>query len=291
MSKNIKILTPVGRLVQGSLYKGSTTDIDGRPLTFKTGENAGQPRVNYWFSLAIAKGNEQHWSQTEWGKIIFEFGHASHPNGAANRPDFAWKIVDGDSQTPNREGRKPCENEGFPGHWVLKLSTSFAIPLYNKDGTMQLKEANAVQPGDYIQIYLTISENDSAANPGIILNPNMVALNAIGEKIILGIDAAEVGFGAAPLPQGAKLADNTTPFAPGPINTMPPGTLGLTTLPMMNHSVPAPSSPIAPYPQILIPPVAPVRQLTEKAGGASYEQLIAAGWNDTLLVQQGLMIG
>ena len=36
MSNRTDLLTPVGRLVQGSLYEAQTTDAEKRPLTYKT---------------------------------------------------------------------------------------------------------------------------------------------------------------------------------------------------------------------------------------------------------------
>jgi hypothetical protein len=40
----------------------------------------------------------------------------------------------------------------------------------------------------------------------------------------------------------------------------------------------------------VLQPPPPARQLTEKAQGATYEQLIAAGWDDAKLIQNGLML-
>ena len=62
MTEAVNILTPPGRLVQGSLYKGSTQDAEGNPLIVKTGPNAGQSRVDYFFAVAIPKGSETHWN-------------------------------------------------------------------------------------------------------------------------------------------------------------------------------------------------------------------------------------
>ena len=49
-----------------------------------------------------------------------------------------------------------------------------------------------------------------------------------------------------------------------------------------------------PAPPLPVPPPAPafrqVRQMTEKAGGATYEAMIAAGWSDELLIQHGMMV-
>ena len=39
------------------------------------------------------------------------------------------------------------------------------------------------------------------------------------------------------------------------------------------------------------PPAAPVRVMLPPAQGATYEAMIAAGWNDALLIQHGMMQG
>ena len=125
MAQKVNITSPVGRIVMGSLYDPSTTDAEGKPLVVKTGPNAGKPRVNYFFALAIPKGAEPHWAHTPWGQQIWNVGNQAFPN-AAQSPAFTWKIEDGDSQIPNKKGRKPIDNEGWRGHWILKFSGGFA---------------------------------------------------------------------------------------------------------------------------------------------------------------------
>ena len=282
MSNREELLTPVGRLVQGSLYEGQTTDAENRPLVYKTGPNAGQPRVEFYFAVAVPKGSETHWSQTPWGQKIWGVGHKGFPNGQASSPTFAWKIKDGDSSIPNRAGRKPCDIEGFPAHWVLSFSSGFAPGIYNSDGTQQMLEPNAVNLGDYVQVYGSVADNESQQQPGIYLNHSMVALAGYGKRIFSGADPKAVGFGGAPLPAGAS----ATPLAQG-FNP---------AAPMQNHAVAAP----APHTAILnppplpaaappIPPPAPVRIMLPAANGATYEQMIQAGWTDVLLIQHGMM--
>jgi hypothetical protein len=282
MSNRTDLLTPIGRLVQGSLYEPKTTDAENKPLIYKTGPNAGQPRVEYYFALAVPKGTEQHWNQTEWGGKIWAVGQAGFPNGQANSPAFAWKITDGDSTIPNRVGKKPCDFEGYAGHWILKFSGGFAPNIYNADGTQQLLEPNHVNLGDYIQVYGNVADNESQQQPGVYLNHSMVAFAGYGTRIFMGADPKSVGFGNAPLPPGASatpLPQGFNPATPTPAPT-PPAT--------------AP----APYPQILTPgtppmppapPAAPARVMLPAAQGATYESLIAAGWTDGLLVQHGMM--
>ena len=266
MSESVQLLTPVGRLVRGSLYKAQTTDAEGNPLIVKTGANKGQPRVDYYFALAVPKGSETHWNQTAWGRLIWDVGQRAFPNGQAQRPDFAWKVTDGDSTVPNKRGKKPADGEGYKGHWVLGFSSGYAPKVFNRDGSQAITEVDAVKPGYFVQVAGTVGGNDSLTQPGIYLNHSMVAFAAYGPEIVYGPDAASVGFGAAPLPPGAS----ATPSA------------GLTAPPV----APTPPPPPPPHPAILN---VPVRQMLPAANGATYEQMIAAGWTDQTLVQHGMM--
>lgn len=312
-----QLLTPVGRLVMGSLYKPQTTDAEGRPLVVKTGPQAGQPRKDYFFALAIAKAGEQHWAHTPWGKLIYETAVASFPGGQTQSPSFAWKVVDGDSAVPNKRGVAPRTREGYPGHWVLSFSSGFPPKIYNADGTQAITDPDAVKLGYYVQVEGTVAGNDSLQQPGVFLNHRMVALAAYGPEIVTGPDPKSVGFGqGVALPAGASavpLAGFTPPVTPGALPPLP-GAGGaavpaLPTLPGAQASAPGalpqltpaaasmmppssvPAVPVVPHPGFLAVPAAPVRQLTPAAQGATYEQLIAAGWTDALLVQNGLMIG
>lgn len=276
--------TPVGRLVMGSLYKPQTTDAEGKPLTVKSGPNAGQAKVSYFFAVAIPKNpGEQHFSQTPWGQTIWRVGHTAFPQ-AAQSPSFAWKVVDGDSAVKNTKGVAPNTREGYPGNWVISFSSGFAPKIYNKDGTQAIVEPDAVKLGYFVQVNADVDGNGSQQKPGVYINHSMVALSAYGPEIAVGRDPSEAGFGAAPLPAGAMAAPPVA-FSPAP----PP-------------AAPAPTPAVAPFqpppnPAFLaIPPVpaAPVAQagprMTPKSRGATYEQMIAEGWTDALLIQHGHML-
>jgi hypothetical protein len=282
----IVILLPTGRLVEGSLYKGSTTDMDKNPLVFKSGKNAGQPRTSWYIGVAIEKKGETHWNQTWWGKQIWEIGQNSFPNGAARSNTFAWKIVDGDSDVPNKKGSIPRDKVGFPGHWILKLSQSFAPPIVNRDGSQYLIEEDYVKAGYYIQVQISCEGNNSQQQPGVYLNPKMVSFQAYGEVINLGVDPKDIGFGEEPLPAGASLA---------PVASVTPAPEYNHAVDISNTHVIQPNVAPAPYHEILTPPSppsqppVPQRRMTEKAKGLSYDQYLAAGWNDTQLIQAGMM--
>ena len=322
MSQRVNITSPVGRIVMGSLYDPSTTDAEGKPLVVKTGPNAGQPRVNYFFALAIPKGAEPHWAHTPWGQQIWNVGNQAFPN-AAQSPAFAWKIEDGDSQIPNKKGRKPCDNEGWRGHWILKFSGGFAPKVYQQEGAgyVQVMQKDFCKPGYFVEVAFSVEGNGSQSQPGVYLNHSMVCFRAYGQEITFGPDVASAGFGAAPLPAGASMTPPAgaipMPQAPAaaPAGYAPPPGLpqvpGVAPAPLVpagfapTPSVPVPGAPApipvtpnpgfvqVPPPAPMAPPpapVAPVRQMTAAAQGIPYESYIQQGWTDAMLVQNGLML-
>lgn len=301
-SSRTDFLTPTGRLVLGSLYKAQTNDMEGRPLVVKSGANIGQPSQRFFFALAIAKGPEGHWANTEWGAKIWAAGHVGCPN-AHLLTEYSWKIIDGDSIKPNLKGTRPCDREGYPGHWVLSYSSTFAPDVCNSDGKVKLTDIGAVKLGDYVQVWGSVEFNGSNGKPGVYLNHSAVALQGYGTEIHVGFDTGSVGFGGGALPAGASAVPigAMTPPAPGaapssppppaaaPASPPPPATQ--TQTPVRPHpAFLTPGAPAPPAAAAPAPPSAPARQLTAKANGASYEQLIAIGWTDATLRAEGVML-
>ncbi len=311
----INFTTPVGRIVQGDLAKA-------QPVLDNLGKQKlsrdGAPMVQHFISLAIAKTpGHTHWAQTDWGRQIWDEGNRAHPNFAPH-PTFSWKIEDGDSVIPNKKGKKNCDREGFPGHWIIKFRSGFLPKTYNADGSAEVP-AGTIRCGYYIQINCTVAGN-TGESPGVYINPNMVALSGYGPEIIAGPDASEAGFGGVPLPPGAS-ATPLGGFAPAPAVPGAPVPVPTTgAAPSAPFSAPAPGAaspsfppsfagasastattfpssapPVNPaflgVPAAPPPPAAPpAKQLTPKAAGASYADLIKAGWTDALLVQHGMML-
>lgn len=297
-------LTPVGRLVNGSLYEPQTEDINRKLIVMKSGANQDKPGVKFFFAIAIPKKEEQHWAQTQWGRIIHEEGQKAFPNGQWQHPDFAWKIVDGDSTIPNKTtGVKPCARPGYAGCWVLNFSTTQAkdhmlLPrLVNRKGDREdaLEKPGAIKLGYYIAVFGSVEGNMATQQPGVYMNYNIISFQGFGEEIVLGPDPKTVGFDKLELPAGAQPTPINTDFQPI-TNT----TQANTELPQVPVIAATPVY-VTPHTQILNAGTSPAsvnvpavpqskRVLTEKAQGATYEQLIQGGWTDALLIQQGLML-
>ena len=237
MSNITRITTPVGRLVQGSLYNPNTTSMNGEPLIYKTGSKAGQPRQEFYIAIAIPKNGESHWNQTSWGKVIWDTAVASSPNmfqnGVCIRDDFAFKVMDGDSQKYDQNGTVINTKEGFAGNWVVKFTNGYPPKIYNASGTVELVEKDHVKRGYFIQVSSTVEGNNDTSKPGVYLNFDLVAFSAFGEEIVGGVDVATAGFGqGTTLPQGAS--------------TTPP--IGMSNAQAHSNTAPAPTQASAPAP-------------------------------------------
>lgn len=317
----VEITTPVGRFVEGSLSKPNTTDFDGKPLTTKTGPNTGQARSEFFFALAIPKTGEAHWGNTPWGNKILTVGAAAFPQ-SYQRPDFAWKIVDGDSTIPNKRNTKPCDKEGYPGHWVVRFSGGYAPKIYRQENGAYVQiEAEQIKPGYFMQVACNVDGNGNQNNPGIYINHSMVCFSAYGEEINFGPNVNEAGFGQAPLPAGASaapLASSVPLPAAGGVPVVPtPGAIGVPVVPLpgatavvpnpqfLNPTVagsvtlpptgtvalPAMPAPVTAVPAVPLPSVVPAyhSRMTAKAGTATLEQFMAQGWTEANLVAHGYM--
>lgn len=313
-SLKTNITTPVGRIVMGSLYKPNDKDAEGKLLVVKTGANVGQPRVNFFFAIAIPKEpGHTHWSHTAWGAEIWRVGHTAFP-GVASRPDFAWKVDDGDSTIPNKKNKRPCDNEGWAGHWILKFSSGHAPKVYQADpsnpqGWTQVMQEDFVKAGYFVQVQGNVDGNGSASQPGVYLNHQTVAFRAYGQEIVFGPSVAEAGFGAAPLPAGASAVPlaSANPM-PAAVPAAPPTAPVATPAHTASVTPPPPPVPVTPNTQFLqvpvaagiatvpappvptsVTPVSPSKTMTAKAGGASYESFIAGGWDDARMIAEGYM--
>lgn len=312
-SPKTDITFPPGRLVQGSLYKGRTTDSKGVPLVYKSGDRKGQPQTQYYFAVAIAKEpGHTHWSQTAWGQQVLQVGAAGYPQGYQH-PTFSWKIEDGDSRVPNKNGKIPAEQEGFSGHWVVKFASTAQPPrIFQRDASgrpVDLVTPDAVKLGYFVQVGGNVSDNKPSESPGVYVNYSGVLFLSVGAEIYSGPDAnAMFGTTAGPLPAGAlatplgvaALPATGTPGVPAaPLVVQPhAGFLAAPVLgaavapalaaPALGAALPVP--PVVPVPGVPAAPAAPVKQMTAKAIGATYEAFVGQGWTDAMLIQQGYML-
>lgn len=208
-----KFLTPIGRLVGGHPKVRRGVEKDGKPVMQADGVT---PATEAYFGLAIPKTAGLDWKQEPWGQAIVRAAAIGWTGGQPNLPGFAWKITDGDSTIPNQAGNIPNQREGYPGHWVLNLSTRLMIKCFHVGNycemTGQIADPNEIKPGDYGRVFLEAKANFPAQSPGVYLNPSMFELSRAGELIILdsGPSASEV-FGGGATTTATTTAANVAP--------------------------------------------------------------------------------
>jgi hypothetical protein len=257
------------------MNKNAVLDDRANPPAPKFQADGVTPRMSTYIGIAIPKGAETDWKQTTWGAQFYQEAVTSWPNGEYNAPTFAWKVIDGDSQVPNKKGKKPCEREGYPGHWVIQCSTELDVKCFHAgkyDPTQQIQNKNEIKAGDYCRVVVSVKGNNPAPSPGLYVNPHLFELTRAGQEIQLGFGpvASEAFGGAAPeLPPGALVDTAVQAPAPAPA-------------PVAAPAAPVAPAPVAPAPDFLNgpqPPAAPVPEMFV-VQGVTYtrEQLTGFGW-------------
>lgn len=307
-----------GRIVWGAPSKTKDKDKAGKPLTTKS----GQPRIKCDFGVAIPKNGTVSFWQTPWGADIYGLGLASFPHlfdpaTKALLPGrkISWKVTDGDSVIPNENGRRPCDQEGYPGCWVVAFGSSFVPRCVRfENGAWVDINPDQIKTGHEVEIAGSIDSNGDAQKPGVYVNHGLVAHAGILPEIVSqGIDPSAAGFtpgfsGSFPTPAaGLPVAGLPTPGAPAPAAAPAPvmaSPLPSPAAPLPSAAAPAPTG-VAPQPGFLAPgapvpgaPAAPVAPapvpagpvMTAKAGGVPWASFLAQNWKEADARAQGYIV-
>jgi hypothetical protein len=279
MSTTHSFTSPVGRLVGGDIFTPSVKNFDGRPLTTRDGE----PRSEYVIQVAFPKSDpDTEKMRTVIYQAAVEGFPSLFPGGQPVLPTFSYKWTDGDSAVPNMRGNKPCDREGFPGHWVITFKSSFAPSAYDRNN-VEIIDPKAIKRGDYVRVAANCRGNGQANKPGVYVNHSMVRLEGLGEEIRTGPDAATAFAEPPRLPPEARMAPSGVPG--GVPGGAPAGVPSGVPAPPAAVPTPAPgfgAAPIAPAP----PPPAAARQMAQGCP-FTYEALAAQGWSDEQMRAQG----
>ena len=261
-----------GRLVQGDVFVPQTKNMNGGPLT----DLKGNPKVQYFIAVAVEKTDT---AMMQTFAQIQQVAQAGFPGGESQRPDFAWKVLDGDD--PKYAGKT-----GFAGCMVFRFTSGFPVKAYTKGAASQIVDPNQIKRGYYIRVAFTVKANGNVTKPGVYLNLSLVELVGYGEEIVSGPDAASVlaTVGAAVLPTAASAtpvagSPPITPVVAGPIT---PVVAGPVTPAAVGPITPVVAGPVTPAPDFLSPPI-----MTAKAGGASFQQFIDRGWTKEQMIAEG----
>lgn len=168
---------------------GKVRIISGNPTDIKTRVNRKKEEVEFiYFAVAIPKNSpdaELISKIKDFAAIEAEKFYGKDSNPVIFDKDFAWKIEDGDDQTPRKTSKgtyiKNCDRPYYPGNYIIKLSTSlFKNITYSifRDGitTDSLNPKDDFDTGDWIRLGFSVCLNEDVQNPGIYINPQQIRL-------------------------------------------------------------------------------------------------------------------
>lgn len=290
MTAALQITTPPGRIVQGDVWSLNLQYEFTDKTKPKLGKD-GQQISERFIGLAIPKG--QLWD-TFWARL-YAVGMEGYNNAVPG--NMSWKVTDGDLAIH-------AAKDGFPGHWVLAMSTQFETQVVNAQHEQIIDHAQAKR-GDYADVLIDIKCDGHTTNPSVYISPKIVRILQAGPVIVGGANVDDMGavpaVPAGALPATAGLppmaGPGTPPVPPATVTPPPPVT---TAPPVPPSPAPAPSAtpPVPPTTQAAppvppAPPVAtaspgePVMTATATNTRAEYH---AAQWTDEQLVAAGFMI-
>ena len=279
----MELMTPVGRIVQGSVALQHQKDIDTNQPKFNAD---GSPEMGVFLALAFPKVLPNGQPNTEFDNYHAQLRQVAaaawpqfFPQGAAGtciNPKFSFKVQDGDGFDSN--GKTVADKPGFKGHWIVRMYTSYPFGCYNEGKfhahEVMQKPEDVIKRGYWVRVLTEVKSNGATGTqvPGVSIYPKLLSFVQRGEEIVSGPDAA-AAFGAAPV---------------GYVPAAPAGS------PIPGPAAQLPTPPAVVAPQVPTVPQVPAQpQYTATAtvpAGLTLDIMRQQGWTDDLLVQHGYAI-
>lgn len=280
-----KFNLPIGRIVQGNpLVPQIKTDYHTKKAVLdEKGQQINQSQCH----IAIPKDAFLREVYPMLCRVAGEIYPINPQTGQPNvHRDFAWKFVDGDSPECPQDSKTPYNvREGYPGHYVIKVSTEAFIPKVFKqmNGAFYEVQSNELKTGDYVVANVDIKVH-SSKNGGLYINPNAYELVAIGDEIkgsgginpeqAFGnrqhqLPAGARPIGSAPAPMAPMAAP--APMMPQPAYAPTPAAAPMAPMPAAPMTAPSPMAPVAGAP---LPP--PAHDFVQNMGMPQGPQPMAA---------------
>jgi len=210
---DLSLITPGGRLIEGSMSVPSLKDYEGNL----------RAKPQYYFALAVDKRDPSVLAvmgQIYQNAITFYSQVPDVVRRIQMQLDpysrFAWKMVDGDHP-------KFADKPLYKGMYVFKFSSTYPLKTCLPDNS--LIEPATVKLGWYADVAFTVRPNGRIdGNAGMFMNPQMTRILGSGQEIVVG-PAPEKLFANAPVAaMGAPLPPAGAPqgFGPAPQGFGPP---------------------------------------------------------------------
>lgn len=249
---NNTFVTPVGRLVGGSLAKAQLTGFEGKVLEYP----------KRYAAIAIPKTDAQPLID-QIKRIADEAFGVDSPQ--FKNPKFGWGYVDGDSTDMNLNDKVYCEREGYPGCYVFSISNrfDFSFSCFGTDASQSI-DPETVAKGYQIRLAGDIKANLHKVNPGMWLNLSMAQF--IRKDTVISGHAQESG--AAVFGDGTPVAQTPPPGTP--VTAPPPAAPAPAHDVVRNAVAPPPPAPPAPD--------GPVLTEAGIAAAVDVAMYLGAGW-------------
>ena len=167
-------VTPVGRLVYGSVFEGSDKGYQNRLNDID--QSTGKPQLKWTFGLAIEKGNPE---LPAFMALLQGSMREAWPTFQGNMSDpdsFKAKIIDGDS--PKYVGK-----DAYKGCLVFKIESKFLPTVFAVDGNRLITNPEEVKRGYYIQVAGSYTTNALQDKPGMKLWGSKILFRYAGEEL------------------------------------------------------------------------------------------------------------
>lgn len=207
MNDRVDLVTPIGRLVGGSLSKKYDKDHLGNL----------KKNPNFFFAVAFSKTDPAVIDMITKMYQVAATGYQSNPQVIQNMnaswqnsfgPGFAWKIEDGDNS-------KFKDRAGYPGHYVIGFSTTLDFYTVNQQNSHL--DPETIKNGYFVDVAFNVQINGNTDHTaGVYVNPQCVRMQAYGEEIMTGPSPAQLMANAnqdVALPPGASTTPLNTPNA------------------------------------------------------------------------------
>src|SRR5215217_161257 len=133
--------SPTGRLVWGDPYmQRPKTDNKGVAKT----KQDGTPMLSTDVGVAFPKNDPATDAFLTLLRTADRTAYPQYHDANGNLLPgavFANKITDGDSVAPNRKGKRPCDQEGYAGNWVVSFGSMFPPTCHEWDGSKWVQTA------------------------------------------------------------------------------------------------------------------------------------------------------
>lgn len=279
----ITFKTGAGRIIGGSVLKGSSKGFGGKELTNKDGSK----RTEYFILVAFPKADPKTAELEAFLKQRAAEDFAARLAGWGGHvppaPAFSWKYVDGDSTQVDTKGRRYCDKAHHKGNLVVRFTQPTSPPEAYDMNKQQVQDPDVIKPGFWVQIFMSAKGNNHQEKPGLYVEHRMVRLLQYDEEIVFGPSFDDVFTDDDPVDVRYTTGSATPKASTAASTPAPPPNVS----PVENFGAAAPPPP---PPPAAAPPPPPAGPQMAEGCPYTYQQLKDQGWDDGAMKRAGYLL-